>query len=113
MYYVFYEASTFLISALMQFCSLARNVGIICESASREGLVRRAFKKKKKTSHDISVNTFHIKRDSSRGQGKIKVGQNNEQILYEDCMAAGAISWRHVTFSISTGGGDKSPERKD
>lgn len=48
-----------------------------------------------------------------RAKEKIKVRQNNEQILYEDCMAAGAISWRLVKFSISTGGGDKSPERKD
>lgn len=30
-----------------------------------------------------SVKTFHIKHDLSWGQGKIKVGQNNKQILYE------------------------------
>lgn len=60
MYYVFYEASTFLISALMQFCSLARNVGIICESASRKGLVRRAFKKKQKKKHHMIYQSTHF-----------------------------------------------------
>lgn len=59
----------------------------------------------KKTLDRISVNIFHIKHDLSPGQGKIKVGQKNEQILYEHCMAVGAMSLRHVTFSISTGGG--------
>lgn len=52
----------------------------------------------------ISVEAFHIKHDLSWGQGKIKVGQNNKQILYELGMAVWAISLRYVTFSISTSG---------